>query len=667
MANRVDDLITGFSETKSHISGIFSPSIPDSEQETILNLTEDIRTRKNVIFYSPPHHARFFLALEAALPLVSEFHKQIVIILKDPKQMGNILPHIRTYIHSMEESHQYQPFLTLDLSQFGKNPVFRNKHSPGNAKPPVQESSASLPISSMIQTLIRKFPVITGDMIPELSQTKHLDPIELLSAISSAASVIVCSYEDVFAFHPLQPSIFKSLIDVEQSIVVYDDCHQMSDFVQSTFSFHFTLDELRELHSHLAGEISNKSNLAKGSNVFLKKFLTHFLRFLAELQASSSKYHEEVELRVHEFLHYMCNLHHCSMELLQSTFFTHISHLLHSSILLSHQTLHQTLVDIFNLFFLTFRIQENAKIPYGFTIRFGSQTTFIGARLFDPRFYTDALFRHNFASISMSSAMDVRFYLSMLGLGNIQRGFIIRSLPSDSLVDKIALWGDAGVSPNKNTDLGLTASKYAAKIVHHAHVIPYPTLVCIGSTNLFEAILNQDIEARLQDLGRDVIIAHNSDDLQVINHETTISKEWKSEIVRNSSVPIVLVNLATFSVEDIIPALTNFQVVNFISFPLEPDNLSLRKQTAFLTRKYDLQQAEMFRINRAFSRINAICANIPYNSRKTALVIFFDGLILQYQRYLLPWAHQLITYIPASSDALKIQSASLLSSPHLSD
>ena len=62
-------------------------------------------------------------------------------------------------------------------------------------------------MSTMIQTLIRKFPVITGDMIPELAQTKHLDPMELLSAISSAASVIVCSYEDVFAFHPLQPSV----------------------------------------------------------------------------------------------------------------------------------------------------------------------------------------------------------------------------------------------------------------------------------------------------------------------------------------------------------------------------------------------------------------------------------------------------------------------------
>ena len=198
-------------------------------------------------------------------------------------------------------------------------------------------------------------------------------------------------------------------------------------------------------------------------------------------------------------------------------------------------------------------------------------------------------------------------------------------------------------------------------------MIPYPTLVCIGSTDLFEAILNQDIEARLQDLGRIVVVANNSNDLNIVNHQTTVTKENKSEIVRNSSVPIVLVNLANLSIDDIIPALTNFQVVNFISFPLEPDTLGLRKQVAFLTRKYDLQHAEMFRINRAFARINAICANIPYNSRKTALVIFFDGLILQYQRYLLPWAHQLITYIPTSSDALKIQSTNLLSSPHLSD
>ncbi|MHA1519021.1 MAG: hypothetical protein ACTSRK_02445 [Promethearchaeota archaeon] len=667
MANRVDDLITGFSDTKSRISGMHSPSIPFSDQETILNLTEDIRTRKNVILYSPPHHDRFFLSLEAVLPIASEFHKQIVIVLRNQKQIRTkILPQIHNFVQQLEDPQNLQPFLTLDLCQFSHSPIYRaqnaHKTSPRSNSPiPSNETNkkttASLPISSMVQNFIRKFPVISGDMIPDLALTKNIDPIELLRTVSRVASVIVCTYEDVFAFNPLQPSIFKSLIDVEKSIIVYDDCHLLTDFVQQNFSFNLAINEIQELHNHLVGDMADKSNPVYSSRQFLKKYLTHFLRFLSELKTSSSKYHDVAEFRVYEFLNNLCDLHHCEMELLQSTFLTHMSNLFHSNILFSHPELQQTLVHIFNLFFLTFGIRKKAKIPYGFTIHFGSHTTLIETRLLDPRFYTDALFRQNFASISMSSAMDVRFYLVMLGLGNLQRGFIIRSLPSEPLENRVLVWGDVGVNPHHVINLGLVASKYSAKIVHHAHVMPYPTLVCVGTTDLFNTIIKQEIKERLQHLGREVIIIQNSDDLLAFQQKN---------IGNASRVPIVIVNLATISVDDIIPVLSYFLVVNFISFPMESDTLSLRKRTAYLTHHYDNQQAEMFRIYHAFSRINAICAQMPYNSQKAAILIFFDGLVLKYQRYLLPWAHQLITYAPTSSDTLSEQSALLLSSPHLS-
>ncbi|TFH29633.1 MAG: hypothetical protein E4G98_03505, partial [Promethearchaeota archaeon] len=244
MANRADDLIEIYSETKSNGSGPFSPAFSISEQETISNLTEDIRTRKNVIFYSPPHHARFFLTLESVLPIASECHKHVIIVLRDPKQIEDKFPQIRTNIHYVEDLNLDHPFLTLDLCHFNQNPTYRNHNESDISKSPIQKSTKYLPLSSMIGTFIRKFPFITKDMIPELALTMQLDPMDLLRAVSSVASVIVCTYEDVFAFHPLQPSIFKSLIDIEQSIVIYDDCHLLSDFVQCIFSFQLTTDNI---------------------------------------------------------------------------------------------------------------------------------------------------------------------------------------------------------------------------------------------------------------------------------------------------------------------------------------------------------------------------------------------------------------------------------------
>lgn len=659
MANRVSDSISILPSWKPSYAQSLPESCSYAELDIVRELAEDFRTQKNSILYSPPEFDRFSYAFESGLPLALEYHKKLVFIVRNEYRKQALLKVIRAHLTDFENSGQEHPFLALDLTGFAEhhNEIPSNHSTNAFIQLQIEENEFQIDrkpsplnlnknqISKIQSSILDKSPP-SWEMLNNLAQELDIPLLSFLSQLITSAHIIICSYDDVFSFHPLQPSLFKNLLTIDQSIPIFDDCHLLQNYVKESFSFRTSLVQISNLQQKL-GELYQK-NSENSHYQFTSKFLRLFLKYLGEVEERYAKYHSETEFRGMEFMHHLCDIHRCSMDHLQNTLLNHFHQLLSDPCLKSEKILSTTVVNCFNLFFLLFQVHMNAKIPYSLILTFEDTETYLSCQLIDPRFYTDAMFSHSFASLSMSEALDVRMYLAISGLGSLSKGFIIHSLTPSPKENKMLIWGDISVNPRHHRSHTLLGSQYAAKIVHHANIISQPILVLYGSTSLFNTIQKQDLEQRLGQVNRDILYGRNNEEIKL----------WEDQLKQPAipgNLPIALVDLSKVSFDTLLPWISRFSTYFFISFPFPFPSLETSKSTGFLTRKYDVQRAKMYQINAALSKVHGICANAPHNHSQAGLIIFYDGLILDYQKYLLPWIYQQIGYAPSSSNVFQAQ------------
>ncbi|WP_457557146.1 hypothetical protein [Candidatus Harpocratesius sp.] len=718
MADRVTDLIISqHCELNSHS---FMESIAKTpEINRVVNfLQDDIHAQKNVLFYAPPQHSRYEIIFQATLPVVLQFHKQLVFVLNDLSKKKQIIESLST----MDES-LYNSVLICDLCGYHSqlHSILGKKFQKNINEDQIITSSQILQIKSKISTLLDSFSencAVHQFNLQQIIQfyiteANNLPISQILKYYISEMSIIFITYDDLFSFHPLQPGFFKNVGAIENSILILDDCHQIHNYLLNNYSIHLQTSKIELFYNYLIDLKSNAPTVTQYR--FFAKFLGLFLKYIKSFQSYPNSYSlrqpkvksmpitEEFQFRPIDFLFNLCEKHKCSFDRLAGILHNHFKFLLTDSTFINDSSIFSTFLALFNYFFVVIQQRTTPTLPYSFTIEISNErtvststsllthssstsslssnsslsstssssvksisplTSTLHMNLMDVRLYSDPLFKNAFSSISISPSLDVRSYLAITGLGSLSKGFQIRSLPVEISQDRIKVWGDTSITPFLARYSSVISAKYAAKLVYHAQLIKRPTIVFFSNPHQFKTILSNKLIPRLEKLHYSVKMweSHQSNTFSYIIKWLENLNKMKNESKKTSfdaKKYILLVDLSQISLAELLHILPYFDVFSFISFPFESSTLRLLRRNKYLTRKYDARMAQIYSSSQAFFKIHAICSYAPFNNSQHAILLFYDGQILEYQKHLLPWVYQFITFIPPSAQELSAEAKQL--------
>ncbi|MCF2139093.1 MAG: hypothetical protein K9W44_03460 [Candidatus Lokiarchaeota archaeon] len=708
MADRVTDfIISEHGEINSH--SFIEPIVKTPDVNRVVNfLQNDIPAQKNILFYAPPQHSRYEIIFQATLPMILQYHKHLVFVLSDLSKKKQILQSLRT----MDES-LFSSVLICDLCGYHSQlqSILGKKFQKKINEEQIITSSQMLQIKSKISTLFDSFSENCAvhqfdfQQIIQfyITEANNLPISQILKYFISEMSIIFITYDDLFSFHPLQPGFFKNIGSIENSILILDDCHQIHNYLLNNYSIHLQTSKIELLYNYLIDLKSNAPTVTQYR--FFAKFLSLFLKYIKSFQSYPNSYSlkqpkvksmpitEEFQFRPIDFLFNLCEKHKCSFDRLASILHNHFKFLLTDSTFIKDSSIFSTFLALFNYFFVVIQQRTTPTLPYAFTIEISNErtvststslltpssstsslsstsssslksisplTSTLHMNLMDIRLYSDPLFQNAFSSISISPSLDVRSYLAITGLGSLSKGFQIRSLPVEISQDRIKVWGDTSITPFLARYSSVISAKYTAKLVYHAQLINRPTIVFFSNPHQFKEILSNKLIPRLEKLHYSVKRweSHQNNTfpyiLKWLENLNKMRKE-SNKTYSDAKKYILLVDLSQISLTELLHILPYFDVFSFISFPFESSTLRLLRRKKYLTRKYDARMAQIYSLSQAFFKIHAICSFAPFNNSQHAILLFYDGQILEYQKHLLPWVYQFITFIPASAQELSTE------------
>ncbi|MHA1795338.1 MAG: hypothetical protein ACTSUK_04445, partial [Promethearchaeota archaeon] len=640
MADRVSELISHPIISRELLELKSGIDVKLEEENLIQSLQMDLHSRKNIIFYASTPRSSLGLSLQAALPVAIQNHQQLVCVLHSSIQKSEIL---EIFTHIYDHS-----FPRLQIGDFrGINQLFSTNQL--NYASILSSSTSSSPSASSVPPLcqadsssdghnINSFFKLQGGLeelwnlennssyfqytslpiIKDFYQNNgtHWPLKSFLSELIPHFHVIFVSYSDVFTFHPYKPGFFHEFVSIDQSLLIFEDCHYLPQFLLNKYSIEISVKEIAEIQEYLMKLF--KSNQNNSHYRFFSKFFKRFLKYIENYRNysqytqndnKSKKIHQteqnsqiqdgnhnkkEYPFSPLEFLHNLCQAHKCSFDRLTKVIQQNFDKLFLDSAS-EQQNFNNTIIKLYNYFTAVIYQHTNHSLPYTFTSEFTGEITTLFMTLLDIRHFTDPIFENAAATFSVSSCIDIRSYLAITGLGSLARGFIIRHLAPVDISNHAKVWGDLSINPHANFNSPVIAAKYASKLVQHARIFKRATVVFFGNTSIFQGVLAAEIKNRLEQIGYIVKSLANSSD--------TITQSWLSQLheKQNEKTPLfLLLDINKIPLELIQPLLPYFDIFSFISFPAEKATYRVLKRNKYLARKYDPVIAQIYSRNNNF-------------------------------------------------------------------
>lgn len=633
------------------------------EEEIVQSLQMDLITGKNIIFYAPSPKSNLILSFQAALSAAVHNELQIVCILHNNPTKMELMDLIAKSWDKSVTALKIGDFRDIHsiIDSEGKKKRENIKKSEDNL--PAENLHNDIWDNDNVGVEIRYTNL--EKIRKKIKAARHQVSInEILSNLTPQCNVIFLKYSDLFTFHPHQPGFYQIFSFISRNILIFEDSHYLPQFLLDKYSIAIPIDYILKLQTYISELFkSNPENL-------IYRFTGKFLKLFCNYLTSNFDYSPNIPIKEHrqivkkeypfrplEFLLELCKAHSCSFEKLQTVFQSNFMEILSDPLIKNNKTHSKTSVKIFNYFTAVFHQRSNPSLPFTFSYELNAQGNSLFMTLLDIRHFTNPIFENAAATLSVSPSLDIRSFLGITGLGSLTKPFIIRHLPTSIISHRVTVWGELSINPQSNFKSPVFAAKYASKIIEHAKVLQRNNLILFGNTSLFQGVLSAGLVKGLEDVGYAVLICSDSSDLHTRPAKTFLSclkhDKHPSGTEQEIDKPhILIMDLSKIPLEFIQPLQYYFEIFSFVSIPSETSSYRLEQRKKYLSRKYDLNIARIYTQNYNFYKIHALTAYAPFNKTGKSIIIFYDGSILEYQKYLLPWVYERITFIPPTSQAL---------------
>ncbi|MHA1641970.1 MAG: helicase C-terminal domain-containing protein [Promethearchaeota archaeon] len=489
-----------------------------NQEEVIKRIEKGARERKNMLLVAPNGTGKTIIALSSLLPLAYQKDLKIIYMCRTHAQNARIIKELIKISDYLKE--KGSELKVNGLSIRGRNEMCLNKTllelkaNPREAMAICSDMRRNKTCSYFLNLLRKKNedeslifisptilekPIDAEELI-NLCKEKRICPYFLTKYLLNKMRLIICNYQ--WIFNPAIRENFLDFIgnDLEKSILILDECHNIIDVATEINSSRLTPYLLRLVFRDL--ETHGSSRLMREFVEFLQKLLAQKARFMKSEEEKIDPFkllkliNEEMGFSsLIEFKNFVKDLFEFSESV-------------HEEKLANGQVSRDYIGSLasFWLKWIETHASDNYFFCYTLKKQRGKKTVNLEIVALDPREIVVPILKECYTSLSLSGTVNPFVYSHLMGMKDTGKDFDEIELDSPFKKQNIKAIITEGVNTRKNSRNESMYDKMLNKIDEVIRCTPANIGIFCASYKVLNALLERGIDLVVRRYGKKLIV-----------------------------------------------------------------------------------------------------------------------------------------------------------------